>query len=214
VLSLLKSREIAYYLVGKKYFPLKKVVDTSALIDGRIVALLKNNLLEGVLILPKEVLKELKLLADSHEMQKRKKGQRGLEVLEEIIENYSDRIMEYETNSLKPVDELLVEICLKEGAGLVTSDSNLAMLAKAMGIQVVSLNQLQNDLRLPVEVGEHIRLKLARRGKNPGQAVGYLDDVTMVVVESAEEFIGQEIEAVIKGITLSHTGRVIFAERR
>jgi uncharacterized protein YacL len=214
VLSLLKSREIAYYLVGKKYFPLKKVVDTSALIDGRIVALLKNNLLEGVLILPKEVLKELKLLADSQEIQKRKKGQRGLKVLEEITENYSDRIMEYETNSLKPVDELLVEICLKEGAGLVTADSNLAMLAKAMGIQVVSLNQLQNDLRLPVEVGEHIRLKLVRRGKNPGQAVGYLDDGTMVVVESAEELIGQEIEAVIKGITLSHTGRVIFAERR
>jgi len=214
-LSLIKSKELAYYLAGKKYFPLKKVVDTSALIDGRIMALIKNNLLEGTLIVPDAVLKELKLLADSTDIHKRKRGQRGLKVLEELLDNFDDRVVQYSTDHvLKPVDELLIDICIKEGAGLITADSNLAMLARAMGVEVISLNQLQNDLRLPVEVGDQIRLKLVRRGKNPGQAVGYLDDGTMVVVEAAEHFIGKEIEAVVKGITLSHTGRVIFAERR
>lgn len=214
-LSLIKSKELAYYLAGKKYFPLKKVIDTSALIDGRILALVRNNLLEGTLIVPEAVLKELKLLADSTDPHKRKRGQRGLKVFEELMNDFSDRVVHYPLGSvLKPVDELLIDICVKEGAGLVTADSNLAMFARAMGIDVVSLNQLQNDLRLPVEVGDQIKLKLVRRGKNPGQAVGYLDDGTMVVVEEAEGFIGSEIEAIITGITLSHTGRVVFAERR
>lgn len=212
-LSLTKSREIAYYILGKRYQPNKYVVDTSALVDGRILALLGNNLLNGALLIPDIVKKELKGLADSNDYIKRKKGQRGLSVVSEIFEKYGDSAINYETSVKgKPVDELLLDIAVREGATLVTTDSNLALFAKSQGIPVININEVQNDLKLPVEVGDEIRLKLIRKGRSKGQAVGYLDDGTMVVIEKAENHIGKEVLATVKGVTFSHTGRVVFAE--
>lgn len=211
-LSLIKSREIAYIILGKRYHTSKKVIDTSALIDGRILALLKNNLLEGTLIIPDVVIYELKQLADSNDISKRKRGQRGLATLSEIYEKYPDRIINFETKEEGLVDEKLLEICRSERAALLTTDSNLAMFAKAQEITAINLNELQHDLKIPVAVGEKISLKLVRKGRIKGQAVGYLDDGTMVVIENAEKLIGKEVEAIVNGITYSHTGRVVFAE--
>ncbi|MCX7831935.1 MAG: PIN domain nuclease [Actinobacteria bacterium] len=212
-LSLVKSREIAYFILGKRYQTNKKVIDTSALIDGRILALLKNNLLEGTLIIPDIVIDELKQLADSNDILRRKRGQRGLATLSEIYERYSDRVINFETKDKNGlVDERLLEICRSEGAVLLTTDSNLAMFARVQEISAINLNELQHDLKIPVVIGEKISLKLVRKGRIKGQAVGYLDDGTMVVIENAEKLIGKEVEAVVNGVTYSHTGRVVFAE--
>lgn len=213
LISLLKSRELAYYLLGKKYQGNKKVIDTSALIDGRILALLENNALDGALIIPDIVVKELKGLADSNDEQKRKRGQRGLSVLERITEKFSDRVITQSVNIKdKSVDEALLEVCRLEGATLVTADSNLALFGKSIGIPALNLNRLQSEMKIPVEAGEKLRLKLVRKGRAKGQAVGYLDDGTMVVVENSDKHIGREVEVSITGITFSHTGRVVFAE--
>lgn len=213
LLSLVKSRELAIYIFGKKFQMEKCVVDTSALIDGRIVALLKNNLLTGKIVVPDVVKKELKRLADSDDPQRRKRGQRGLQILAGITHEYGEDVVGYEARETeKAVDDVLLKICLNEGAKLVTCDSNLSLLAKSLGIKVVNLNELQNDLKLPVEPGDEVVIKLVRKGRGRGQGVGYLEDGTMVVVEEAEDLVGKEVQATVKGLTYSSTGRVIFAD--
>lgn len=213
--SLSKSRELAFYILGKRYFLGKKVVDTSALIDGRILGLLRLNLLEGVIIIPEEVIAELQKLADSDNVQVRKKGQRGLKNLNELNSLYEDRVVIYPLSKVKmPVDDLLLEVCHKEGASLVTSDSNLVLVARAKGITAVNLNELLSELKVPVDPGDIIDIEVVRQGKGKNQAVGYLDDGTMVVVENAADQIGRTITVEITGLTYSSTGKVLFARQK
>jgi uncharacterized protein YacL len=211
-LSLKKSRELAYFILGKKFYFGKKVLDTSAVIDGRVMALLKSGLLEGVIIIPEKVIEETKSLADSDDQGKRRRGQRGLKNLQEIYENFEERVViESVELDVPSVDDYLVELCKKEGAALITADSNLALAARAKGVKAVNINELQNEMRLPVAVGDTVEVELVREGSSKGQAVGYLDDGTMIVVEDGRKLIGEKARVRIKGVVFSSTGRVFFA---
>lgn len=211
-LSLVKSREIAYFILGKKYYLGKKVLDTSAIIDGRVLVFLNSGLLEGALIIPEKVVQETKALADSDDIGKRKRGQRGLKNLQTIRENFEERIVLVSNEVDAPtVDDYLVELCKREGAMLVTADSNLALAARAKGVRTININEIQNELKLPVNVGDVVGIELIREGSAKDQAVGYLDDGTMIVVENGKRYIGSFVSVRIKGIVFSSTGRVLFA---
>lgn len=211
-LSLKKSRELAYFILGKKFYLGKKVLDTSAVIDGRVMALLNSGILEGVIIIPEKVIEETKALADSNDLGKRKRGQRGLKNLQEIYERYEERVViESDSIDAPNVDDYLVELCKKEGAMLITADSNLALVARAKGVKALNINELQNEMKLPVAVGDIVEVELVREGSSKGQAVGYLDDGTMIVIEEGKKFIGKRVKVRIKGVVFSSTGRVFFA---
>lgn len=213
VVSLYKSREISFIVMGKNAYLGSKVVDTSALIDGRIVDLLRSGILEGNLLVYEEILEELQTLADSNFEEKRKRGQRGLKVLEEISTSFPGRITIIRKRELpgKNVDERLLELARSERAALLTTDSNLALVAKAQGLNVININEVQDALKLPVSPGDVITVNLIRKGRERNQGVAYLDDGTMVVVEKSADKIGKTVTVVVNGITTSSTGRVVFA---
>lgn len=211
--SLYKSREISFIVMGKNAYLGSKVVDTSVLIDGRILDLIKTGILEGNLLIYEEILEELQTLADSNYEEKRKRGQRGLKVLEQISNEYRDKVMVVKKKELpgRDVDERLIELARSERAALLTTDSNLALVARAHGINVININEVQDALKLPVSPGDVLSVNLIRKGRERNQGVGYLDDGTMVVVEKSADKIGKTVTVVVNGITTSSTGRVVFA---
>lgn len=213
-LSILKSREISSLVIkDNPIYSGKKVVDTSAIIDGRLSKMLQTGFMEGKLIIYGEVLKELQALADSNDLKRRKRGKRGLINLEELI-SIGGSSIEVNENSLlngSSVDEKLVSAAKNENASLITTDSNLEHVAKAVGVKVLNINELQNVLRIPVQPGETIEVKIVRKGKEKNQGIGYLSDGTMVVVEDGEDRIGDTIDIVVTNVTQSSTGKIIFA---
>lgn len=216
LLSLSKSREIAAYVnQGRFLYFGEKVIDTSALIDGRVIELVRHGFLEGTLIVPEFVVRELHALADSSDPEKRKRGQRGLEKLNRLRRVAKERLLIDQRNiEGKGVDDRLVSYCLIYGTALISTDYNLLNVAGSMGVRTLNINALQRALKEPVEAGEELNLRIVRRGREKGQGIGYLPDGTLVVVEGASDRVGETVTAVVTGMTQSASGKIVFAKAR
>jgi len=191
---------------------LPRVVDTSVAIDGRILDVVRAGFLHGTMLVPMPVLGELQGFADAGDDTRRAKGRRGLEVLEALKRepHVKLEVLDLDVPGVPDVDAKLVRICLDRGAALLTLDTNLAKSAALTGIKVLNLHALALALRPPVVAGEEIRVHLLKAGKEPGQAVGYLDDGSMVVVEAARERIGGEAEVYVTSVVTTANGRLVF----
>lgn len=189
------------------------VVDTSALIDGRIVKICQSAFISSALVIPRFVLNELHKIADSTDPARKAKGRRGLVVLNQLkqVPNLDLRIEESEVGKQQDVDAKLIFLATSLKAKLLTMDYNLAKMAEFHGLTWLNINELARALTPEVAVGESIVVNLVKRGKEPGQAVGYLQDGSMVVVNDAVEQIGQEIVAEIVSVLPSAGGKMVFA---
>ena len=190
------------------------LLDTSVIIDGRIVDIFKTKFLEGKIVIPKFVLKELQQIADSTDPIKRQRGRRGLEMLHTIQKESGLDIVLHEEDfpEVPEVDAKLVKLAKLLNAKILTVDFNLNRVASIQGIKVLNINELANALKTVVFPGEEMQIKLIREGKEHNQAVGYLDDGTMVVVEEARRFIGQEVRVVVTSVLQTQAGRMIFTK--
>jgi uncharacterized protein YacL len=188
------------------------VVDTSALIDGRILDLVATGFLSGDLLLHTAVLRELQTVADSSDPRRRARGRRGLDAVGELRHAATVEVHLIEDDGGgSDVDAVLVRVARERGASLVTTDHNLSKVAEAVGVPVPRLNDLAAAFRLPIGVGDEIQVRLVKQGREAGQAVGYLDDGTMVVVEAAGERIGSDTPIVVRNVIKTATGRMVFA---
>ncbi|SMC21839.1 Uncharacterized conserved protein YacL, contains PIN and TRAM domains [Desulfacinum hydrothermale DSM 13146] len=189
-----------------------KILDTSVIIDGRIVDIVQAGFLEGVLVVPEFVLQELQHIADSADSSRRVRGRRGLDMLKKLQESDQTevRIERQDFSNLQEVDAKLVALALRLNASIVTNDYNLSKVAEVQGIRVLNINQLANALRPVVLPGEVLRLHILKEGKEHGQGIAYLEDGTMVVVENAAKLLGQEVEASVTSILQTTGGRMIF----
>ncbi len=190
-----------------------KVIDTSAIIDGRLTAIVESNFLEGHLILPHYVLTELQRIADSDDQLRRQRGRRGLEALDKLVE--SDKVtteIAHQEHAKGPVDDRLVQLCLERGASLVTTDYNLSRVAQLQGVKVFNLHQLASSVKASYLPGERLSLVIVRQGREAGQGLAYLEDGTMVVVEGAGDSVGETLEVVVTSSLQTNMGRMIFAK--
>jgi uncharacterized protein YacL len=187
------------------------VVDTSALIDGRVLDLVGTGFLSGDLLIHTAVLRELQSIADSSDERRRVRGRRGLDAVAELKRAATVDIHLVEEDGISDVDGALVALARDRGAALLTTDANLAKIAVAIGVPVPALNDLAAAFRLPVGIADVLSVELLRPGREHGQAVGHLEDGTMVVVDSAAERIGETVQVVVRNIIKTATGRMLFA---
>ncbi|OGX18876.1 MAG: hypothetical protein A3K83_07375 [Omnitrophica WOR_2 bacterium RBG_13_44_8b] len=190
------------------------VLDTSVIIDGRIVDICKTKFLTGKIIIPRFVLKELQQIADSTDPIKRQRGRRGLEMLHTIQKDSGLDIAIHDEDfpEIAEVDAKLVKLAKLLEAKILTVDFNLNRVASIQGIKVLNINELSNALKPVVFPGEEMQVKLIKEGKEHNQAVGYLDDGTMVVVEDARRLVGQEVKVVVTSVLQTQAGRMIFTK--
>jgi uncharacterized protein YacL len=190
------------------------VLDTSVIIDGRIVDIFKTKFLSGKVVIPKFVLRELQQIADSTDPIKRQRGRRGLEILHTIQKEsgLDIAINEQDFAETSEVDAKLVKLAKLLEAKILTVDFNLNRVASIQGIKVLNINELANALKSLVFPGEEMQIKLIKEGKEHNQAVGYLDDGTMVVVEEARRLIGQEVKVLVTSVLQTQAGRMVFTK--
>jgi uncharacterized protein YacL len=191
---------------------LMKLVDTSVLIDGRIVDICETHFLDGTLGLPRFVLHELQMVADSSDSLKRQRGRRGLEVLQRMqkMPGLEIRVLDDDIAGPAGVDQKLVELARRTGAKIVTNDYNLNKVARVQNIPVLNINELANALKPAVLPGESMRVLILREGKEPTQGVAYLDDGTMVVVDGARRLINRTVDIVVTSVHQTPAGKMIF----
>ncbi|HEY8394497.1 MAG TPA: PIN domain-containing protein [Thermaerobacter sp.] len=189
-----------------------KVLDTSAIIDGRIADVAETGFLEGTLVVPGFVLEELRRIADSSDTLRRNRGRRGLEVLRRIQQDspVPVKIIEEEVEG-DDVDSKLLRLARRLGGKVVTNDYNLNQIASLQGVPVLNVNDLANAVKPVVLPGEAMQVQIIREGKEAGQGVGFLDDGTMIVVEGGKRFIGQRIDVEVSTVLQTSAGRMIFA---
>lgn len=192
-----------------------KVLDTSAIIDGRIYDVCQSKFLEGRLVVPVFVIEELQHIADSSDNLRRNKGRRGLELLSKMQKNPDICIDIIEENipEEKEVDLKLIRLCKQIGASIITNDYNLNKVAELQGIKVLNINELTNAVKVVVYPGETMYINILKEGKEPGQGVGYLEDGTMVVVEDAQDELGNNMEVLVTSVFQTAAGRMIFSRR-
>ena len=192
--------------------PPMKLLDTSALIDGRIADICETHFLDGPLGLPRFVLLELQRVADSPEALKRQRGRRGLEVLERMqkMSRLDLRVLDEDSAATVAVDQKLVELARASGSKIITNDFNLNKVARVQGISVLNVNELANAMKPAVLPGESMRVFILREGKEATQGVAYLDDGTMVVVDGARRYIGRTIDIVVTSTHQTPAGKMIF----
>ena len=191
-----------------------KLLDTSVIIDGRILEIASTGFLEGPFILPRFILNELQTIADSSDPTRRTKGRRGLDIINELrqLSDVSVQILEVTLKDFDvgSVDEGLVALAKELAAKVVTTDYNLNKIAQIQGVSVLNVNELANALKPSLLPGESITVDVLREGKEPQQGVGYLDDGTMIVVENGEDFIGKRVEVVVTSMLQTSAGRMVF----
>ena len=190
-----------------------KILDTSALIDGRIGELYTLGFLEGQLIVPRFVVSELHLLSDSEDSLKRAKGRQGLDKLTIMTREFPDQVVlsDQDFHEVVEVDSKLIALAKVTGAVLVTQDFNLKKIAELDKIKVLNLNDLMNALKPIFASGEDVEIKVIKVGKDPLQGVGYLSDGTMVVVEDGAEYLGKKVNTTVANILQTPAGRMIFS---
>jgi len=188
------------------------VVDTSSIIDGRVVDLCKARFLEGRLIIPRFVLRELQAVADSSDAIKRNRGRRGLEMLNQLrqLSTIDMRVHEEDIAPESDTDAKLVKLSQVLGSRIITNDYNLNKVAELQGVGVLNVNELAQALRPVVLPGETIDIKPIKEGKEHNQAVAYLEDGTMVVVENGRALIGQNIRGLVTSVLQTSAGRLVF----
>ena len=182
------------------------------LIDGRIADICETHFLDGTLAVPRFVLHELQLVADSSDSLKRQRGRRGLEVLQRMQKQpgLEVRILEDDISGVSAVDQKLVELARNFGAKIVTNDFNLNKVSRVQGIPVLNINELANALKPAVLPGESMRVLILREGKEPTQGVAFLDDGTMVVVDGARRLINRTVDILVTSVHQTPAGKMIF----
>jgi len=189
------------------------LVDTSAIIDGRIADIVKTGFVPGKLLVPRFVLAELQNIADSEEPMRRSRGRRGLEMLNLIRENSAVEldIIEENPEDVKEVDHKLVYLAREYGTDILTTDYNLNRVATIEQVKVLNINELANAIKAVVIPGEAMRVKVVQKGKEKNQGLAYLEDGTMIVVENGDKLLGKEIDVEVTRIFQTVAGKMIFA---
>ena len=192
------------------------ILDTSVIIDGRIVEIAKAGFVEGAMVAPRFILEELQSIADSADELKRSRGRRGLDVLNALqrLDNASVEITDQDFPEITGVDGKLIALSKLTGMSLTTNDFNLNKVAELQGVRVMNINALASSLKPVVLAGEEMKVKIIREGKEPGQGVGYLDDGTMVVVEQGKGKLGSEVTVVATSVLQTPAGKMIFSDLR
>lgn len=190
------------------------ILDSSALIDGRIADIMDTNILDTELLVPSFVLQEVQEIADSNDKMRRTRGRRGLDVLTKLQQNPKVEVRMYEVKEKdlggESVDQRIVALAKRLGGRVVTNDFNLNKVASVQGVDVINLNDVANALKPRYLPGETLRIRVLREGESFGQGVGYLDDGTMVVCEQGAGFIGREVEVTVTSVLQNSAGRMIF----
>jgi uncharacterized protein YacL len=190
------------------------LVDTSAIIDGRIADIADSGFLIGTLVVPRFVLDEVQRLADSPDNLRRTRGRRGLEILGRMRKGglVAVEVSDEDAPGVSEVDSKLVELAKRDGRPILTNDLNLNRIADLQGVRVMNVNSLANAVKPALLPGEELKVRLIQPGKDPGQGVGYLDDGTMVVVEGGAKSIDSEVEVHVTRVLQTVAGRMIFAQ--
>lgn len=220
-LSYIKRSELAsIFKLGPGFSPSipdsARILDTSVIIDGRVVDVARSGFLDGTLMVPRFVLEELQSVADSANSLKRGRGRRGLEVLNALqrLDNVNVEITDQDYPGILAVDAKLTALSSETGMPLVTNDFNLNRVAELQGVRILNINELANALKPVILPGEEMSIKIIREGKEPEQGVGYLDDGTMVVVEHGKKKIGSEVTVAATSVLQTPAGKMIFTELR
>jgi uncharacterized protein YacL len=188
------------------------ILDTSVIIDGRVADICATGFVDGVLMVPQFVLKELQLVADSSDSAKRNRGRRGLDILQKMqkMAGVTVTISEIDFPDVREVDLKLIELARTLDGKIVTNDFNLNKVAQLRGVQVLNINELANALKPVVLPGELMNVFIVKEGKEYGQGVAYLDDGTMVVVDNARRMIGRNVDIVVTSVLQTTAGKMIF----
>jgi uncharacterized protein YacL len=191
-----------------------KILDTSAIIDGRIVDICKTGFMEGVIVVAGFVLEELRHIADSPDLLKRNRGRRGLDVLNKIQKEMDIPVQIYEGDfeDIAEVDSKLVKLAKTINGKIITNDFNLNKVCELQGISVLNINELANAVKPVVLPGEEMVAQIIKDGKETGQGIAYLDDGTMIVVEGGRRFIGETVDVLVTSVLQTAAGRMIFAK--
>lgn len=190
-----------------------KILDTSVIIDGRIFDILKTGFVEGPIVIPSFVLEELRHIADSSDALKRTRGRRGLDILNQIQKELplTVEISERDFDNIQEVDSKLLKLGQVTGGKIITNDFNLNKVAEFQGVAVLNINELANAIKPVVIPGEEMHIQIVKDGKESGQGVAYLDDGTMIVVESGRKYVGDTVDVVVTSVLQTAAGRMIFA---
>ncbi len=193
--------------------PYPLLLDTSVIIDGRILDVAKTGFLPGPLLAPRFILAELQYIADSSDALRRARGRRGLQVLDDLqhLDSPKLEIVDMDAPDVREVDEKLMALAREHGIGIVTNDYNLNRVAALQGVNVLNLNDLANAVKAIFLPGERLRLRIIQEGKEMDQGVGYLEDGTMVVVEKGRDYIGRTVDLTVTKVLQTSAGRMIFA---
>lgn len=190
-------------------------LDTSAIIDGRIFGVIQSGLISGPVVVPESILLELKHIADSQDTVKRERGRNGLEFLDNLRKNRSVKFMLLldDESGKKEVDEKLIWLAKNKKGRIITCDYNLAKKASIEKVPAINVNELANFLKVRAVPGESLHVKVLHKGKDPTQGVGYLDDGTMIVVESAGNELEKTLDVVVARVIQTSAGRILFAKK-
>jgi len=196
---------------GKKSY---KILDTSVIIDGRIADIAETGFLDGIIVIPQFVLRELQLVADSADSLKRNRGRRGLDILQRLQKTASlqIQIVEDDFPTVREVDIKLIELAKVYEGKIITNDFNLNKVAQLQGVEVLNINELANSLKPIVLPGEAMRVFILKEGKEYNQGVAYLDDGTMVVVDNARKMIGKNVDIAVTSVLQTTAGKMIFGK--
>ena len=191
------------------------LLDTSVLIDGRILSIARSGLIGARLLVPTSVVRELQFMADKADHDKRERARFGLETIEKLqeLEGVQLEVVDDGVTDMHGVDEQLIRLAQKWSAKLCTIDYNLNKSARVQAVEVININELAHALRVTYLPGEELEVKLIQQGQDPTQAVGYLDDGTMVVVDNAKAFIGQTLTVQATRVLQTAAGKMMFARR-
>jgi len=191
------------------------LVDTSAIIDGRIADIAKTGFLTGTLIVPRFVLNELQYVSDSADSLRRQRGRRGMDVLTELQHDEKSTVVisDIDVEGVREVDDRLVVLARQMRCPILTNDYNLNRIAELQGVKVLNINDLANAVKVILLPGESFDVRVIQEGKEFNQGVGYMDDGTMVVVENGQRYLNKEINVTVTKILQTSAGRMIFAKR-
>jgi uncharacterized protein YacL len=194
----------------------RKILDTNVIIDGRIIGICNAGFLSGTLVIPHFVLQELQKIADSNDPLRRKRGRMGLDILNKMEKGIDANIVisKEDFHDIATVDEKLILLAKETGAKILTNDFSLSRVARLRGVDVLNINELANVLKPVILAGEVMNIKISKEGKEEAQGVAYLDDGTMIVVESGKAFIGKNVDIVVTSTLQTEAGRMIFARIR
>ncbi len=205
---------ILAYFRGTTTVSSYKILDTSVIIDGRVADICEAGFMDGIMVIPQFVLKELQQVADSADSLKRNRGRRGLDILQKIrkMSGIEVNISEVDFPEVKEVDLKIIELAKVQSAKIVTNDFNLNKVAQLQGVPVLNINELANALKPVVLPGEFMRVFILKEGKEYNQGVAYLDDGTMVVVDNARKLIGKNVDVTVTSVLQTTAGKMIFGK--